>query len=57
MWQALAAGRQELQQRLAGSDAQLQRAMQEAKAEQERRRVSDEGAQPAGIEYTCALVT
>ncbi len=45
--QALAAGRQELQQRLAATEAQLQRAVEDAKLEQERRRVSDEGAPPA----------
>jgi hypothetical protein len=41
--QALAAGRQDLQERMAGSDAQLKRAAEDLKLEQERRRVSDEG--------------
>jgi hypothetical protein len=42
--QALAAGRVDLQERAAASDAQVKKAAEELQLEQERRRVSDEGA-------------
>jgi hypothetical protein len=51
--QALSAGRQDMQERLAGSDAQLKRAAEDLNLEQERRRVSDEGGEAAVSVRVC----